>query len=67
MSDQRVSDLYTGIAAFESLLDRAEDNAKDSWETEFVSDVRDKFTAYELEMFWSDKQDAILQRIANHE
>lgn len=49
---------------FGDLLDEAEDEAKGSWEENFVSDVRDKFESYGDRMFISEKQEVILQRIA---
>lgn len=60
----KVRDLYDE-REFTDLLDEAEDNASGSWEKTFVSDMRDKFEEYGIGMFISDKQDEILQRIAN--
>lgn len=52
---------------FKDILDAAEDNASGNWEETFVSDMRDKFDEYGLSMFLSDKQQEILERIANGE
>jgi len=52
---------------FQDLLDAAEENASGAWEKTFVSDMQDKFDEYGTGMFISDKQDEILNRIANGE
>jgi len=62
----KVQDEYTE-QEFLDLLDEAEANAKNTWEETFVSDMRDKFDEYNVRMFLSDKQDEILNRIANDE
>jgi len=59
----RVSDHYTRVE-FEDLLDEAESNARAGFEQGFVSDIRDKYDEYGPEMFLSDKQNEILERIA---
>ena len=51
----KVRDLYEE-REFQDLLDEAENNASGSWETKFVSDMRDKFQEYGTGMFISDKQ-----------
>jgi hypothetical protein len=60
----KVRDLYDEIE-FQDLLDEADDNASGSWEQTFVSELRTKFEEYGTGMFISDKQDEILNRIAN--
>lgn len=60
----KVRDLYDELE-FTELLDEAENNASGSWEKNFISDMRDKFDEYGTGMFISDKQDGILQRIAD--
>lgn len=60
----KVSDTYTR-QEFDDLLGQAEGNAKSTFEEEFTSDMRDKFDEFEAEMFLSEKQDEILNRIAN--
>lgn len=62
----KVQDVYTE-QEFIDLLDEAESNAKNSWEETFVSDMREKFNEYNVRMYISDKQDEILNRIANDE
>ncbi len=61
-----VADLYQDDE-FEGLLSQAEDCAANDWETNFVSDMRDKWDQYGRRMFISDKQNDILNRIANDE
>lgn len=52
---------------FQDLLDEAEENASGNWEKTFVSDLRDKFEEFGTGMYLSEKQDDILNRIANGE
>ena len=49
---------------FDELLSVAEDEAKNEWEMDFVGDMRDKYTDYGDAMFLSEKQLALLRRIA---
>lgn len=60
----KVRDLYEE-REFQDLLDEAENNASGRWETEFVSDMRDRFEEYGTGMFISDKQNEIINRIAD--
>lgn len=50
--------------AFESMLESAEGNAKNTFEINFVSDLSQKYEEYGLEMHFSAKQWDIIQRIA---
>ena len=52
---------------FEDILDSAESYAKNDWEEQFVSDLRDKYDEWGDEMFLSDRQADILLRIAKVE
>ena len=52
---------------FQDLLDSAEENASGNWEMTFVSDLQDKFEEFGTGMFLSEKQEDILNRIANGE
>lgn len=52
---------------FQDLLDAAEENASGNWEKTFVSDLQDKFEEFGTGMFLSEKQEDILNRIANGE
>lgn len=61
---QMVEDLYTKIE-FQDLLDEADANASGTWEENFVSDLSDRYEEHGLRMFLSDKQNDILNRIAN--
>lgn len=49
---------------FPALLARASRNATTDWEMGFVSDLEDKYSDYEDDMFISTKQIEILERIA---
>lgn len=60
----RVSDSYTD-QEFEDLLDVADDQASGRKEQDFVSDMRDKFVEWGVEMFLSEAQQEWLERIAN--
>jgi len=62
----KVKDKYDEIE-FQDLLDAAQENASGNWEKTFVSDMQDKFEEFGTGMFLSDKQDDILNRIANGE
>lgn len=49
---------------FPALLADASRNASTDWEMGFVSDIEDKYSDYEDDMFISTKQIEILERIA---
>jgi hypothetical protein len=57
---QTVSDMYDD---FGDVLWIAERKARTPWEKQFVADLQDKFDEYGDRMFFSDRQDEILQRI----
>ena len=61
---QKVEDVYTKVE-FEDLLDEADDNASGRWDENFVSDIRGRYDEHGIRMFLSEKQDEILQKIAN--
>ena len=52
------------IDGFDEILLEAENKASTDWEMSFVQQIRDKYDDYEDEMFVSDKQVEILERIA---
>ena len=60
----KVSDRYSRLE-FEDLIGEADSNAKGEWEETFVSDMQDKYEEFGGEMFLSEKQDEILNRIAS--
>ena len=62
----KVRDLYDETE-FQDILDSADENASGAWEQSFVSDMQEKFDEYGLSMFISDKQQEIIERIANGE
>lgn len=62
----KVQDIYSELE-FSDLLDEAEKNAANSWEENFVSDLRAKFNEYGIRMFLSESQQEHLERIANGE
>ena len=51
----------------EDVLYVAEGRTKNEWEMDFVDGLREKFDQYGDDMFLSDKQAAILKRIAGDE
>ena len=67
-SGSRLKDHFNGQELpgmdFESLLSEAEGNASTNWDIEFCSGIREKFTLYGHQMFLSDKQLKILERLA---
>ena len=63
---QKVQDLYSE-GEFEELLDEAEANAANDWETQFVDDLQAKFDQYGRRMYLSPAQQEALERIANDE
>lgn len=62
----KVQDIYSEIK-FSDLLDEAENNAANSWEENFVSDLKSKFNEYGIRMFLSESQKDHLERIADGE
>lgn len=60
----KICDKYPDDDDFEELLASAEENASSEWETEFVSSIQERYEKYGTNMFLSDKQDEILNRIA---
>lgn len=63
---QKVLDLYSE-SDFEELLDDAESNAANDWETQFVDDLKAKYEQFGRRMFLSIAQQEALERIANDE
>ena len=62
----KVQDLYSE-SDFEELLDDAEGNAANEWETQFVDDLKAKYEQFGRRMFLSSTQQETLERIANDE
>ena len=52
------------IDDFEELLESAENNAKNGFEMDFTSDMRDKYDEYGDTCYVSEKQLALLESIA---
>jgi hypothetical protein len=52
------------IGGFENILSQAEINAKTDWEMDFVSDMLEKYDEYENDMYVSERQLEILEKIA---
>lgn len=63
---EKVQDWYSD-EEFQDLLDEAEANAGNDFETGFVSDMQDKWEEHGKRMYISPKQREILERIANDE
>jgi len=59
-----ICDLYDDVSDFGDIMEAADLNAKDGWEMDFVSDMRDRFEQYGAHMYLSEKQREILERIA---
>lgn len=49
---------------FEDLIDAAEDGASTDWEMEFIDGVKEKYEQYGGNMFVSDKQLEVLEKLA---
>jgi hypothetical protein len=62
---ERIIDLYDSSGDFDDLLSRAEDEATTNWEMGFTSDLRDRFDEYGDEMYLTERQREILERIAH--
>ena len=62
-----IADMFDSLTEFEDLLGEAEDNASSAWEMDFVDSIREKFTEFAGKMYLSEKQEAILRRIAGAE
>ena len=60
----KASDLFADEDELASLIESAASRARGAWEEQFISDMEDKFKLYGLGMFMSEKQEAILRRIA---
>lgn len=60
----RVGDLYDSEHDFEVILEDARMNASTPWEEEFVKKAKESYEAHASLMFWSEKQDDILRKIA---
>ena len=63
---ERVCDFYT-LDEFSFLIQEAHDRAKTTWENDFVFEISQKFAEYGENMYLSEKQQAVLERIANYE
>jgi hypothetical protein len=49
---------------FDRVINSAEDNAESDFEVEFVASIRDKYNRYGFQMYFSRRQEEILDRIA---
>lgn len=64
MNDARLRDtLPDRYQNFDSMLETAEELAKDEWETKFVEGLKEKYSAFGDNMFFSPRQRVILERI----
>lgn len=62
-SNQKVSDCYRDVSDFEQLLADAESQAKSEWDQDFVGDLQQRYEQYGHQMFISQRQIEILERI----
>lgn len=60
----RVHDRYSSISSFESTLEDARMQARTQWEEDFVKKAKETYDKFGGGMFWSDKQDTTLRKIA---
>lgn len=65
MSDH-IQDLYD-TRAFSDLLDSAERNASTDFEEAFTSDLREQWEQWGERMYLSERQQAVLERIADQQ
>jgi|PlaIllAssembly_1097288.scaffolds.fasta_scaffold3099684_1 hypothetical protein len=62
----KLSELYgDDISDFEELLSDASAAASTQWEMDFVEELEERYEIYGVDMFLSDKQSDVLERIAN--
>ena len=54
-----------GLEAFEQVLWLAEDSATTNFEMDFVSDMQERYDKWGTQMFVSERQWALLERIAD--
>lgn len=60
---ERVAELFEDTDDFERLLSDAESQAKSEFHQEFVADIRKKYDTWGIEMFLSEKQRSLLEKI----
>lgn len=63
----RVEDSYKQVSEFEVMLEDARMAAATDFEEEFVAQAAENFKQFKAKMFWSEKQDQLLRRIAGPE
>ena len=62
----KLSEIYgEDISDFEELLSDASASASTQWEMDFVEELEERYEIYGVDMFLSDKQSDVLERIAN--
>ena len=60
----KLLEVFETVEDFEDLLSAAEAEAKTGWEMDFTADIREKFFLYAGEMFLSERQLELLEKIA---
>lgn len=63
----RVGERYKVMSDFEVLLEDARMAASSDFEEEFVAQTKENYNQFKAKMFWSEKQDQLLRRIAGPE
>lgn len=63
----KLSEKFKTIGEFELVLDSAEHNASSEFEMEFVASIKEKYDQFGMNMFFSEKQEEVLDRIAYKE
>ena len=61
----RLTNFFDGFTEAEDALYEADQRARGEWEKRFVSDLADKFHAWGMDMFLSQAQFEVLDRIVN--
>ena len=61
----KLLDHFDSVVEFEELLAEADEQAVTTWQEDFVSDMKDRYEQYGTEMYLSDPQKDVLERIAN--
>ncbi len=60
----KVREAYDNLEDFKETLESAEANASGDWAMGFVADMKERYEKWGAEMFISDKQKDILERLS---
>lgn len=59
-----IPETFATVEEFERTLSMAEEQAQGDFETEFVENIRERYTKFGGRMYFSPKQEQLLDRIA---